>query len=131
MSSGVEAGEAPMGRDKSTGYFEFVSPDEIRLKGHRVWLEHIVARARQGMNAAEIVADLPTLTLTEAQAALTYIEAHRDEVDAYMARHEAYLAERGASGDPESPVLARLRRLRESLKAQGAQEARSSLSTDA
>ena len=114
-----------MGREMPAEYLEFLSPDEIRIKGHRIWLEHVVARARHGMSAADIVADLPTLTMDEAQAALTYYADHRGEVDTYMARHEAFLVEqeRLASSAPLSPVMARLRRLRDSLKAQGAEEA--------
>lgn len=106
-------------------YLEFLAPDEIRLKGHRIWLEHIVARARQGKTAADIVADLPTLTIEVVQAVLAYADAHRTEVDAYMARYEAFMAEqmRRTEQIPDSPVMARLRRLRDHLKAQGAEEA--------
>ena len=101
------------------------SPDEIRLKGHRIWLEHIVTRARRGMSAADIVADLPSLTVGEVEAVLGYVEAHREEVEAYMARRDAYLAEQARLADrtPPSPAIARMRRLRDSLKEQGAQEA--------
>ena len=114
-----------MRQDASAEYLEFLSPDEIRLKGHRIWLEHIVARARQGMSATDIVADLPTLTVDEVQAVFAYAETHRSEVDAYMARHAAFLAEqeRRSEQAPVPSVIARLRRLRDSLKAQGAQEA--------
>jgi uncharacterized protein (DUF433 family) len=106
-------------------YLEVDSPDEIRLKGHRIWLEHIVTRTRRGMSAVDIVADLPTLTIEEVQGVQRYIELHREDIDAYMARHEAYLAEqeRLASETPPSPVMARLRRLRDTLKELGAQEA--------
>lgn len=105
-------------------YLEFLAPDEIRLKGHRIWLEHIVTRARQGKNAAEIVADFPTLTVEVVQAVLAYADTHRTEVDAYLARHEAFMAEqmRRTEQIPDSPVMARLRRLRDHLKAQGAEE---------
>jgi uncharacterized protein (DUF433 family) len=83
-----------MRRDEHSVYLEFISPDEIRLKGHRIWLEHIVARARHGMSAADIASDLPTLTIAEVEAVLAYDASHGAEVDAYMARHAAYLAER-------------------------------------
>lgn len=99
-------------------YLAVDSPDEIRLTGHRIWLEHIVTRTRRGMSALDIVADVPTLTVEEVQAVQRYIELHREEVDAYMARREAYLAEqeRLAKETPPSPVMARLRRLRDTLK---------------
>lgn len=120
-----ETGNQAVRHNQSSDLIEFISPDEIRLKGHRIWLEHIVTRARHSMSVVDIVADLPTLTIAEVEAVLDYIESHREEVDAYMARHAAYLAERErlAEATPASPVVTRLRRLRDSLKAQGAQEA--------
>jgi hypothetical protein len=36
----------------SENYLIFVSPDEIRLKGHRIWLEHIVAYFEQNPHSA-------------------------------------------------------------------------------
>lgn len=101
------------------------SPDEIRLKDHRIWLEHIVTRVRRGMSATDIAADLPSLTVGEVEAVLGYVEAHREEVEDYMARREAYLAEQARLADrtPPSPAIARMRRLRDTLKELGAHEA--------
>jgi hypothetical protein len=49
----------------SESYLIFDSPDKIRVKGHRIWLEHIVPCFQQGMTDAEIVNTFPTLRLEE------------------------------------------------------------------
>lgn len=64
-------------------YLEFQdNPYAIRIRGHRVGLEHIVVRYREGYSPEQIVNDLPTLTLEEVYAAVTYYPHNRPAVDA-------------------------------------------------
>jgi uncharacterized protein (DUF433 family) len=109
----------------SENYLIFVSPDEIRLNGHRIWLEHIVPYFQQGLSDEEIVATFPTLTLDEVAGVRAWYDAHRAEADDYVARSDAALAaeyERSRQ-EPTPPAIARIRKLRDVLHEQGRQQA--------
>lgn len=95
-------------------YFEFVEPDHIRIKGHRIGIESIVRRYLAGQPVEEIVREYDTLRPVEIYATITYYLEHRDELDAYLRRADALLAEDMARSDADiPPVVARLRALRE------------------
>ena len=89
-------------------YFER-DEDGIRLKGHRIWLEHLLTLYLAGMTPEQIVAEYPTVTLDEAQAAIAYYSAHQAEVEAYLEqqRAEGEAREQQANTQP-SPHAARL-----------------------
>jgi uncharacterized protein (DUF433 family) len=100
-------------------YFDTISPDEIRLKGHRINIEHIVERYQDGMTPQQIMSDLPSLSLEEVFGALTYYLHNQAEVDEYLARLHDYVEEqvRLANANP-SPVVERIRaRMREKQRA--------------
>ncbi len=66
-------------------YFDFVSPDQIRIRGHRIGIEHVLHEyARLGRTPEQIAADLPTLTLEEVYATILYYLRNRLAIDAYM-----------------------------------------------
>jgi uncharacterized protein (DUF433 family) len=104
-------------------YFEFEKHmtkfgevERIRIKGHRISIEHVIEHHRQGLQPAEIVSKVyPTLTLEEVYATITYYLHNQAEVDAYMARGEqiaeAYYQEYLQQEPPE--VVKRLRALRD------------------
>jgi uncharacterized protein (DUF433 family) len=109
----------------SENYLIFVSPDEIRLKGHRIWLEHIVAYFEQNKTDEEILAELPTLTADEVAGVCAYYDTHRAEVNDYVACSDAALVaeyERSRQQTP-APVVARIRKLVKTLHEQGRQQA--------
>ena len=58
-------------------YFEFQSPDDIRLKGTRVGIETIISNYLQGASPEEITARYRTLTLEQVYATITYYLAKR------------------------------------------------------
>ncbi len=70
-------------------YFDFLGPDDIRIKGHRIGIDDILAYYREGYAAEEIAAQFDSLTLEQIYATITYYLHHRVEVDAYLARIEA------------------------------------------
>jgi uncharacterized protein (DUF433 family) len=74
-------------------YFEAITPDEIRLKGHRINIEHIVERYQAGMTPEQIAADLPSLTLEQVYGALTYYLHNRTQVDDYLRRLNDFVEE--------------------------------------
>ncbi len=65
-------------------YLEFAQPDIIRIKGHRIFLEDILERWLRGYSPEHIVHELPTLTLEEVYASITYYLHNRLEIDAYL-----------------------------------------------
>lgn len=89
-------------------YFDFMGPDVIRLKGHRIGLEHIVERFKGGYSPESIMVYFGTLTLEEVYAAITYFLHNKAEVDAYLERLDRFREEqiRLADANP-SPVTPR------------------------
>jgi len=45
-------------------YFEFLSPDDIRLKGHRIGIDNVLDYYLEG-SPEEIAANLPSLSLEQ------------------------------------------------------------------
>jgi uncharacterized protein (DUF433 family) len=112
-----------MSSSTSEEHLLFVSPDEIRVQGHRIWLEHIVPYFQLGMTDEEIVTTFPTLRLDEVAGVRAWYDARRAEADDYVARSGAALAaeyERYLQ-QPHAPVMARVRRRYETLRASGRQ----------
>lgn len=67
-------------------YFDFVSADEIRLRGTRVGIEAVLSEYLAGGLPEEIVLNYPPLTLEQVHAVITYYLGHRSVVDQYLAR---------------------------------------------
>lgn len=67
-------------------YFEFLGPNEIKIKGHRIWMEHILDEyIFREMTPAELHERFPTLTLEEIHAALLYYHRNKEAMDKYLA----------------------------------------------
>ncbi len=66
-------------------YFDFVAPNDIRVKGTRVGIETIlydyIYRSR---TPEEIVEQYPSLTLEQVHATLTYYLHNKEQVTAYL-----------------------------------------------
>ncbi len=71
-------------------YFEFLSPDDIRIKGHRIGIDDVIKYYLQGYSPEQILEELPTLNLEKIFATLTYYLHNRTEIDAYMLRLEKW-----------------------------------------
>jgi uncharacterized protein (DUF433 family) len=70
---------------KLEDYFDFLAPNDIRLKGHRIGIETILFDyLRQGLSAEEIALRYPTISLEQIHATLTYYWRHQAEMDAYL-----------------------------------------------
>jgi uncharacterized protein (DUF433 family) len=73
-------------------YFDFVGSDasdpsssqSIRIKGHRIGIEHVLAYYHEGYTPDEIVAEFPGLGLEKVYAAITYYLHNRPAVDIYL-----------------------------------------------
>jgi uncharacterized protein (DUF433 family) len=101
-------------------YLEFLGPEVIRLKGHRIGIEHVVELHRAGQSPEQIRRSFPTLSCEEIDAAIAYYLRHRAEVDAYLARQETIVEQALREYDARDPAPV-VRRLRE-LKARREQE---------
>jgi len=93
-------------------YFDFLGPDDIRIKGHRIGIDDVLEYYREGYSAEEIAAQFPTLSLEEIYATLTYYFQHRPEVDAYLVRIEA-MREQSQREQAALPLPAVAQRIRE------------------
>lgn len=80
-------------------YFDVITPDEIRLKGHRINIEQIVERHQAGMTPEQIAADLPSLDLEEVYGALAYYLHFRADVDAYLLTLNQFVEEQERVSD--------------------------------
>lgn len=95
-------------------YFDFLSEDDIRIKGHRIGIDNILWYYLEGYTPEEIVANLPTLTLEEVYATITYYLHNRSQIDAYLARLAKWRENRYNVWKAEStPLIERLRAHRE------------------
>jgi uncharacterized protein (DUF433 family) len=78
-------------------YFEFEKFDtkfgeveRIRIKGHRIAIEHVLEHFKAGMQPDQIQREMyPTLTLEEVYATITYYLHNREAVDEYDRKGEA------------------------------------------
>lgn len=94
-------------------YFEFLGPDDIRIKGHRIGIDDVLYYYLEGFTPEEIAVNLPSLSLEQIHATITYYHHNRSEVDSYMSRLAAWREQRRheAEANP-APVVQRLRQLK-------------------
>ena len=91
-------------------YFEFFASDDIRLKNQLIPIEEVLYYYLDGYSPEEIVTKLPSLSLEQIYATITYYLHNQADMDVYLSnlaaqRYLKYLAN-------PSVVVQRLRRLR-------------------
>ncbi|MBI3948795.1 MAG: DUF433 domain-containing protein [Armatimonadetes bacterium] len=106
-------------------YFDFQTPDDIRIKGHRIGIETVLLDYLEGATPEEISCRYRSLTLEEIYATITYYWHRQGEVDAYLKRHLEYCeeAQRRFDENPPPEVL-RLLEIKKRMKAEEAAAAR-------
>ncbi len=67
-------------------YFDFLSADDIRLKGHRIGIDNVLDYYLEGYTPEEIAANLPSLSLEQIHATITYYLHNRADIEAYLSR---------------------------------------------
>ncbi|MFN8485216.1 MAG: DUF433 domain-containing protein [Anaerolineae bacterium] len=66
-------------------YFDFLAPNDIRIKGHRIGIESILYEYIHRAQAPEDIAEsFPSLTLEQVYATVLYYLHNREQVDHYM-----------------------------------------------
>ncbi len=98
-------------------YLDFQGPDVIRIKGHRVGIEHIVERYHDGFSPEQIAQEFPGMSLEKIYGTIAYYLHNKAEVDAYIARINKEVEERYQEwlANP-SPLSQRLRALKAQRK---------------
>jgi len=101
-------------------YFDFLGPDDIRIKGHRHGIETILYDyIHGGQSPEEIAENYPTITLEQIYATITYYMRNRAAIDKYLSdwieHGERMRAEQAAN---PSPGILRLRKLNAERMAQ-------------
>lgn len=97
-------------------YFDFLEPDDIRIKGHRIGIESVLYEyIHRAQTPEEIVESFPTLRLEDIYATILYYQHNKTEVEAYLAAWIEH-GERMRAEQERQPTST-LRRLRQ-LKAE-------------
>ena len=95
-------------------YFDFVSVEEIRLRGTRVGIEAILSEYQAGGLPEEIALNYPPITLEQVHATITYYLGHRSELDQYLklwtSRSNAALEQQNQANSPLLRQLVTARR---------------------
>jgi uncharacterized protein (DUF433 family) len=87
-------------------YFEFLQPDDIRLKGHRIGIESVLYEyVYRAQTAEEIAARFPTLSLEQVYATILYYLQNTDRLRAYLAAWIEH-GERARAAQAEQPTPA-------------------------
>src|SRR6266446_2759487 len=67
-------------------YFEFLGPDEIKIKDHRIWIQDVLYEyIHRAMTVEELVERFDTLTLEQIHAVILYYLHNKEKMDKYMA----------------------------------------------
>jgi uncharacterized protein (DUF433 family) len=100
-------------------YFDFLAPDDIRIKGSRIGIESVLYEyTRNARTAEEIKQRFETITLEQVYATILYYLHDPETVGAYLANHLEYCRKARAEYDRDPPPgVVRLRKLAEQLQA--------------
>jgi uncharacterized protein (DUF433 family) len=98
-------------------YFDFLSPEDIRIKGTRIGIETVLEDYLEGASPEEIAVRYHNLTLEQVYATILYYFSNRTNLDAYLEGGRLFL-EKACLEQQHHPSDA-VRRLRE-LKARRA-----------
>jgi uncharacterized protein (DUF433 family) len=95
-------------------YFNFLAPDDIRIKGSRIGVESVLYEYIFREQSPEaITRRFPTLTLEQVHATILYYLHNREKMDAYMTEWLEWGRRMRAEQDrTPPPVVVRLRTLK-------------------
>ncbi len=95
-------------------YFNFFTPNDIRLKGSRIGIETILYEYIYRRQSPEAIAQLyPTLTLEQIHATILYYLHNQEAVTQYMADWLNYCKESAKQQDENPPdYIIKLRQLK-------------------
>ena len=102
-------------------YFDFLTPDDIRLKGSRIGIESVLYEHIYRAQSPEAIQEtFPSLTLEQVYAVILYHLRNRPNVEDYLARWLEFSRRARAEQDQNpSPAVIRLRALKAEIEASG------------
>jgi uncharacterized protein (DUF433 family) len=94
-------------------YFDFLAPDDIRIKGHRIGIEDVLYEyIFNAKTPEEVHRRFPTLTLEQVYATITYYLHNKEQIDAYLTDWIEFGERMRAEQEKNPPpALIRLRQL--------------------
>ncbi len=95
-------------------YFDFLAPDDIRIKDHRIGIESVLYEYIHRDQTPEAIAErFPTLSLEQIYATILYYLRNREKIDAYLTDWLEYGRQTREEQDRNPPpVVVRLRALK-------------------
>jgi uncharacterized protein (DUF433 family) len=95
-------------------YFDFLAPDDIRIKGTRIGIESVLYQyIHRGQSAEEIAARFHTVNLEQVYATILYYLSNREDVDRYITDWLAFAdSARETQKHNPPPVVQRLRQVK-------------------
>ena len=101
-------------------YFDFLNPDDIRIKGHRIGIDNVIDYYLQGCNPEEIQDHFPTLSLEQIYATITYYLHKKKEIDEYRSRLNSWREKRYQESltRESAAIVQRMRALKNQRKKQ-------------
>ena len=87
-------------------YFEFLSEDDIRIKGTRIGIETVLDDYLEGSGPEEIAARYRSLSLEQVYATITYYLSNSTRIDAYLEAWRQNTEQREKEYDRNPPELA-------------------------
>jgi uncharacterized protein (DUF433 family) len=95
-------------------YFDFLTPNDIRLKGHRIGIESILYEyIYNEKTPEELMIRFPTLSLEQIYATILYYLHYKEQVEQYMTgwlEHGRQM--RAEQARNPTPVMLKLRRIK-------------------
>ena len=103
-------------------YFDFLSENEIRLKGHRIGLEDVLyEHLYNELTPKELAERFPTLSAAQIHAAILYYLTNQEHIDVYLAEWlEHGRRQREAQARNPTPAMMKLRQAKAALQTQAA-----------
>ena len=94
-------------------YIQVIDSDSIRMRGHRIELDAIIRYYNDGWSPEAIVHELPTLSLVQVYAAITYYLHNKEAVDVYRANRtsKAEIMYQTAKSQTPDPLVERIRKI--------------------
>jgi uncharacterized protein (DUF433 family) len=95
-------------------YFDFLSSDDIRIRGHRIGIESVLYESIFRARTPEEIADcFPSLSQEQILATLLYYQRNKAQVDAYLSAWIEFGERmRAEQARHPTPAMLRLRKLR-------------------
>jgi len=95
-------------------YFEFLSPDDIRIKGTRIGIESVLYEyIHRDQDPKSIIQKFPNLNLEQIYATILYYLHNKKEIDKYMADWLEFGRKKRIEQDKNPPpIIIKLRTLK-------------------